>query len=257
MNTKTIYNKINKYLESGNLELIQEIKKELEIDIITNGKVNRGIISTWKQFVKAVDPRNTFKQVFKSSSGNYVICNGFYAIDYGTSTDYIPKELHPYIECVEHDPINIDYDKLKLNEAEGIQEYTIRIEDLEKMHNFNKIHDERIPYKVHNKYINADLLLEILTFMNIKKVESIPVYMSESPLAPMEIRLNNINSILLPIRVEGERSERIEEVLKELYGDPDTQKLDQEIEEDARLDQEHEEELASDYAVASNDYLPF
>lgn len=218
MNLNSMYNKLEKFKNNRDFEIIDEIMKELEIEIITNGKTNRGIMSAWKRFLKDTELRPVFHQIYKSKSENYIACNGYFMIDYGKDINNIPKELHAYIQKGEYEVPNIDYENIKLNEAEGIKEYEIKIEDLEKLHKYNKINKKKIPYRIENKYINGDYLLDILSLMGLGKINKITIRMTDQDIAPLEIVTENIKSILLPINIRNnnEGKENIDNILKEL-----------------------------------------
>ena len=196
--------------------------KEIETEILTNGKVNKGLMSTWKRFLKDTENRAVFNQIYKSQNGNYVACNGYFMIDYGIDKNNVPKELQAYIETLKgnYEVPNIDFEHVKLNEAEGIKEYEIDLELVEKLSKWNKLnkrknYGDRIPYRIENKYINGDYLLDILTLMGLNKNKKITVRMSESSIAPLEIITENIKSILLPINAR-DRKEIYDNKLKEI-----------------------------------------
>lgn len=222
MNLNSMYSKLEKFKISRDFSIIDEVMKEIETEILTNGKVNKGLMSTWKRFLKDTEIRPTFNQVYMSQADNYVVCNGYYLIDYGTDKNNVPKELQAYINTKEYEKPTIDFEHVKLNEAEGIKEYEINIEEVEKLSKWNKLNNkknygDRIPYRIENKYINGDFLLDILSFMGLNKNKKITVKMTDSNIAPLEIITENIKSILLPINV-GDRKEKYDEKLKEILG---------------------------------------
>jgi len=222
MNLNSIYSKLEKFKNSRDFNIIDEIMKEIETEILTNGKVNKGLMSTWKRFLKDTEIRPTFNQVYMSQADNYVICNGYYLVDYGTDKNNVPKELQAYINTKEYEKPTIDFEHTKLNEAEGIKEYEIDLENVEKLSKWNKLnkkknYGDKIPYRIENKYINGDFLLDILSFMGLNKNKKITVKMTDSNIAPLEIITENIKSILLPINA-GDRKETYDNKLKEILG---------------------------------------
>ena len=217
MNLNSMYNKLEKFKNSRDFNIIDEVMKEIETEILTNGKVNKGLMSTWKRFLKDTENRPTFNQVYMSQAGNYVACNGYFAIDYGTDKNNVPKELQAYINIKKYEKPTIDFEHVKLNEAENIKEYEINIEEVEKLHKYNKLNGKKIPYRIMNKYINGDYLLDILSLMQLNKEKKITVRMTDSDIAPLEIITENIKSILLPINVR-DRKEKYDEKLKEVLG---------------------------------------
>ena len=220
MNLNSVYNKLEKLKNTRDFSVIDELMKEIETEIITNGKTDKGITNAWKRFLKDTEIRAVFHQVFKSQAGNYVACNGYFAIDYGTDKNNVPRELQAYIETLEGDykVPNIDYEHIKLNESEGIKEYEINVADVEKLHKWNKLNKKQIPFRVQNKYINGDYLLDILSLMGLRKNNKITVRMTDSNIAPMEILTDNIKSILLPININSTTSgkEYTDKILNEL-----------------------------------------
>lgn len=222
MNLNSMYSKLEKFKNSRDFNIIDEIMKEIETEILTNGKVNKGLMSTWKRFLKDTEIRSTFNQVYMSQANNYVVCNGFYLIDYGTDKNNVPKELQAYINTKEYEKPTIDFEHVKLNEAEGIKEYEINIEEVEKLSKWNKLnkkknYGDRIPFRIENKYINGDFLLDILSFMGLNKNKKITVRMTDKDIAPLEIIAKNIKSMLLPINAR-DRKEIYDNKLKEILG---------------------------------------
>lgn len=203
MNLERIYDKLGTYLVNGDVEIVKNVMREIETEIITNGKVNKGIKSAFKRLLKVNDYREGFKQVYTTLDGFYAICNGYFLVDFGKDKNNVPKELQAYINIAEISSQTIDFEHLKLNESENIKEYTINVTDLEKIHKYNKINTEDfIPYRIENKYINADYLLDIITFMGMQKSKTITIRMTDNPYAPLEIINNEIKAILLPIKVD-------------------------------------------------------
>lgn len=222
MNLNSMYSKLEKFKNNRDFNIIDEVMKEIETEILTNGKVNKGLMSTWKRFLKDTEIRPTFNQVYMSQADNYVVCNGYYLIDYGTDKNNVPKELQAYINTKEYEKPTIDFEHTKLNEAEGIKEYEINIEEVEKLSKWNKLNNkknygDRIPYRIENKYINGDFLLDILSFMGLNKNKKITVRITESAIAPLEIVTENIKSMLLPINAR-DRKEIYDNKLKEILG---------------------------------------
>jgi len=224
MNLNSMYSKLEKFKNSRDFNIIDEVMKDIETEILTNGKVNKGLMSTWKRFLKDTEHRPVFNQIYKSPNGNYVACNGYFMIDYGIDKNNVPKELQAYIETLKgnYEVPNIDFEHVKLNEAEDIKEYEINVEEVEKLSKWNKLnkkknYGDRIPYRIENKYINGDYLLDILTLMGLNKNKKIKVRMTDSNIAPLEIVTENIKSMLLPINA-SDRKEIYDNKLKEILG---------------------------------------
>jgi len=222
MNLNSMYSKLEKFLKTGEVKLVTEVMKEIETEILTNGKVNKGLMSTWKRFLKDTENKPTFNQVYISQANNYVVCNGYYLVDYGINKNNVPKELQAYINTKKYEKTTTDFEHVKLNEAECIKEYEVNIEEVEKLSKWNKLnkkknYGDRIPYRIKNKYINSDFLLDILSFMGLNKNKKITVRMTEKDIAPLEIITENIKSILLPINAR-DRKEIYDNKLKEILG---------------------------------------
>lgn len=208
MNLEKIYNDLGSYLVKDDIEIIRNVMREIETEIITNGKVNKGIKSAFKRLLKVNDYREGFQQVYTTLDGFYVICNGYFLVDFGKDKNNVPKELQAYINIAEISSKTIDFEHVKLNESENIKEYTINVTDLEKIHKYNKINTEDlIPYRIENKYINADYLLDVITFMGMQKSKTITIRMTDNPIAPLEIINGETKSMLLPIRVTDDLKE--------------------------------------------------
>ena len=217
MNLKSLYNKLEKIrVHPEDKETFTNILAEIQTEIITNGKINKGIISNYKKFIKANgNYRPRFNQVFKSKKNNYCICNGYGLIDYGTDANNVPKELVSYIDLIKDcERPDIDYVSLK-NYSEEMKEYTIKIADLIKISNYNKtIKNNLLPYNFDNILINADYLLQLLSLAEYK-ADTVTVKYDDKK-KPLNIELENCNILLLPIFADNnyeEFKEKCKEIL--------------------------------------------
>lgn len=202
MNLELLYNKIKK-LETTNKIEKEEILKELEIEILTGGKVNKGIISIMKRIQKENVNRPVFQGLYKTIKGNYCICNGRILIDYGKNKDNIPKELLPYIN-EENQGTTIDYEYVYNNYAD--KEVKINFKNVEKLSKYNKLHKENpVDLPVENILVNPDLILDLVKLSGIKEIENIKFFISNNVKDPINIKFNeNIKGIILPIFIEEE-----------------------------------------------------
>lgn len=205
MNIEKMYKKL-KNLENivgENNQDLQDILRELEIEKITNGKVNKSIMSAFNRLVKANEFRVLFQQVFKSETDNYCLCNGYFLIDYGKNIENVPKELKAYINIKNADTVSFDYEKLKNTNAD-LKVEKIKIADIEKIYKYNKITKKQICYVIDNKLFNAEYLLDIAKLSG-QKVDEIVIENDLEDKTPINIIFeNNIKAILLPIRRENE-----------------------------------------------------
>lgn len=217
MNLKSLYNKLEKIrVHTEDKETFANILAEIQSEIITNGKINKGIISNYKKFIKPnTEARPIFNQVYKSKKNSYCICNGHGLIDYGTDLNNVPKELISYIDLMkDYERPNFDYVSLK-NNIEELKEYKIKISDLIKVSNYNKIiKNNLLPYNFDNMFINADYLLQLLSLAEYKS-DTVTVLYSNNK-SPLHIELENCNILLLPISVNNnyeEFKEKCKEIL--------------------------------------------
>ena len=210
MNIEKIYKKL-KNLENvvgkDNQDL-QDIIKELEIEKLTNGKVNKSIMSTFNRLIKTNEARPLFQQIFKSANNNnYVLTNGYFLIDYGKDTNNIPKELNPYIEIKEGTKPEFNYEKLK-NKNTDLKTEKIKIADMEKIYKYKKLTKEQIFYVIDNKLFNVEYLLDIAKLSG-QKVDEIVIENDLEDNTPINIIFeNNIRAILLPVKRDLEYFEK-------------------------------------------------
>lgn len=81
MNNKNIYDKIVKILNNEDKEpmvTLENIRKELEQEIITAGKINNSIKQAWNRLLKENKSRTKFNNVLRNGNNNYTIINGYF-----------------------------------------------------------------------------------------------------------------------------------------------------------------------------------
>lgn len=217
MNLENLYNKLGNFLVKKDFEIIKDAMRDIETEIITNGKVNKGIKSAFKRVLKQNDFRDGLKQVYTTKDSFYALTNGYFLVDYGKDKNNVPKELQSYINIVDCPKTTLDFEHTKLNESEGIKTCFVNLEHLEKLHKYNKINSEDlIPYRIENKYLNPTYFLDVLTLMGIKNTKSVFIRMTENAFAPIEIVSNETKAILLPIRVTDDIKEHYDTKFEEI-----------------------------------------
>lgn len=208
MNLENLYDKLGTFLVNHDIEIIKNAMHDIETEIITNGKVNKGIKSAFKRLLKQNDFREGIRQVYSTQDGFYALTNGYFLVDYGKDRNHVPKELHTYIDIVDCPKSTLDYEHTKLNESENIKTCVVNVEHLEKLHKYNKINfEDLIPYKIENTYVNPTYFLDVLTLMGLKNIKTVSIRKSESAISPIEIVWDETKAILLPIRVDDKEKE--------------------------------------------------
>lgn len=206
MNSKELYNKIVKIIEGDKNapQLLEEIKKELETDILTGGKINNNIKQAFKRLQKENEIRPRFQNVLRTAEETYTITNGFFLITY--TSEQLPTELRAYIESKDSDTTELYYNKLKNTDETSV--LSLNYEALKKMYKYNKLNKLRNIFTLQNGYtFNLQYFMDIMAFLNYKDISQMKISISEKLIAPMNIETPNGNAILLPIRMEAENIE--------------------------------------------------
>lgn len=221
MNIEKIYNDL-KEIKTYNGEeqnKLEKILKELQVEIITNGKVNKGILSTAKKIFKEMVHRPIFEQVFNSQSGNYCICNGYALIDYGKNKENVPKELYPYINInKDYEKPNFCYEVLK-NDSIKYKE-VLKIKDIEKVYKYNKTQntDNEVQYVLGNNNVlfRPSLMLDFIKLSGIKLNEIEVEYGEQKSPINLNFKDENIKAIVLPIFCKEEKAKENYAKFKEI-----------------------------------------
>lgn len=222
MNSEKILNVLNKLevKEESKIDL-ENLKRELQADILTNGKIKNSILATFKKYVKQnqKDGRPVFDHIFKSRNGNYAFTNGYFLLDWGNNEENIPVELKAYTNDEKTDH-NFDFDTLedKITDKEA----KINIEEIEKIVKYNKFRCKEIYVGADKQpllasldnetYFNPQFLLDIIKITNSKEGEINVKYRTN--ISPICFETNNVKCILLPVRlttdehVKSQREER-------------------------------------------------
>ena len=206
MNNKELYNKIVKILNGEDSEYkntLETIKKELETEILTSGKINNSIKQAFKRLQKEVDYRTKFKNVLRNGNGLYSITNGFFLVTY--TEKQLPNELKPYINPNEKE-IDDGFYYEKLKATGNLNLLSLDYEAIKTMYKYNKLNKERNIFTLQNGYtFNIQYFMDILTFLNCKNLTNVKIEIGEHTHAPMNIITENGNAILLPIRMTPEK----------------------------------------------------
>ena len=200
MNLEKLYKKINDLaVKEVSIELKQEILKEIQVELITNGKVNTGIKKAFNNFVKNSQNRPLFQKIHKTTQGTYGLCDGYKLIEWKDYSN-IPKQLLPEVSENADGKYSLLYDNIK--NKDNLEKATIKIEDLKKVINFQKTQnkeEEPQVYIINDKvWVNPNYLLDVITLAEYKEKEITVEYSRE--IAPINIELNNCNILVLPVR---------------------------------------------------------
>lgn len=209
MDSKILYNKIEKILNGKDenfRETLETIKKELETEIITAGKVNNSIKQAFKRLLKQNELRPKFQNVLRNGDNKYTITNSYFLITY--TGEKLPKELKAYINPNEKE-IDEGFQFEKLRNMDGeISKVSINYDFLLKVHKYNKLHKLDDMYTLQNGFtFNIQYFLDILALLGQKDLKNIEIEMSEHTHHPMNIISENGKAILLPIRMEEDKIE--------------------------------------------------
>ena len=213
MDIKNIYDKIVKIIEGDEKQsqLLEEIKKELEIEILLNWKkANKWIKAAFKRLQKENDYREAFKSVLICNDETFSITNGYFLVNY--KKEQLPKELEPYINY-KAEKSNFTYDYF-LNTGTERELVSLNYDFLMKYNKHLKLNKLRSMYVFENDFsFNIDYLIDILTFLGYKDMKNIKMLVPKTDRkSPLLIESENGNAILLPI-YNADRN-KTEEALK-------------------------------------------
>lgn len=206
MNTQKIYNKITKILngEEGEIKkTLEDIKKELEVEIITSGRVNVNKMQAFKRLQKENEFRPRFKNVLINNNNNFTITNGYYLITY--KGKQLPKELEPYKDT-ENDGqyLNFNFEKFQNTNKKGV--LSLNFDAIIKIYKYNKLNKKKNIFTLENGFtFNIQYFLDILCLLDCKSLEKVTLEISENIFEPMNIITENGKAVLLPIKVTDEQ----------------------------------------------------
>lgn len=210
MNNKNLYDKLEKILngkDENYRETLEKIKKELETEIITGGKINNSIKQAFKRLQNQNSIRTKFQNVLRNGDNKYTITNGCFLITY--TGEKLPKELKAYINPNEKE-IDKGFQFEKLRNMDGeISKISIDYDFLLKMHKYNKLNKLNDMFTLQNGFtFNIQYFLDILALLGQKDLRNVELEMSEHTRHPMNIISENGKAILLPIGMENEDVEK-------------------------------------------------
>lgn len=206
MDKKVIYNKLTKIINGEDKEImntLKEIKKELEIEIISsNNKINNSIRQAFKRLQKENELCPKFQNVLRNGNNNFTITNGYFMITY--TDKQLPQELLPYINENEKDiDEGLQFDKLK--NKEDVELISLNFDLIKKVYKYNKLNKKSNIFTLQNGLtFNLQYFMDIITFLNYKDISQIRIEVSQNTCHPLNIITENGNALLLPIRTPEE-----------------------------------------------------
>ena len=209
MNNKNLYDKIVKILNREDkepMETLEKIRKELETEIITGGKINNSIKQAFKRLINQNELRPKFQNVLRNGENNYTITNAYYLITY--AGEQLPQELKAYINPNEKEiDDGFQFEKLKNMDGE-ISKVSINYDFLLKVHKYNKLHKLDDMFTLQNGFtFNIQYFLDILALLREKDLKNVELEVSDKTIHPMNILSENGKAILLPIRMDEDKIE--------------------------------------------------
>ena len=213
MNSKILYNKITKILKGEDKnyrETLENIKKELETEIITGGKINNSIKQAFTRIQNQNSIGTKFKNVLRNGDNKYTITNSYFLITY--TGEKLPKELKAYINPNEKEiDEGFQFDKLRNNDGE-ISNVSINYDFLLKVYKYNKLNKLHDMFTLQNGFtFNIQYFLDILALLGQKDLKNVILEVSEKTKHPMNIISENGKAILLPIQMD---EYQVDELLK-------------------------------------------
>lgn len=216
MNSEKILNILEKIeVKENSKKEFEDLKRELQADILTNGKVNKGLLSTFKKYVKENEKagREKFMKIYKTKNGHYCFTNGYFLIDFGTDINNINKNIRSYVDENIIADSSLDFENLSDKFATKIKE--LNIIDLEKNVKYNKIRQKELkernilplPFQIDETFVNANFFVDILKIIN-KKIDKITVNYN-TDISPIQFQIENISILILPIKLNAENLETV------------------------------------------------
>lgn len=209
MNNKNLYDKIVKILNREDkepMETLEKIRKELETEIITGGKINNSIKQAFKRLINQNELRPKFQNVLRNGDDKYTITNSYFLITY--TGEKLPKELKAYINPNEKEiDDGFQFEKLKNDDGE-ISKVSINYDFLLKVHKYNKLNKLDDMFTLQNGFtFNIQYFLDILALLREKDLKNVELEVSDKTIHPMNILSENGKAILLPIRMDEDKIE--------------------------------------------------
>lgn len=207
MNLEKIYNELrNLHIMEEEQEQYNNILKEIKTEILCNGKIRTGIISSFKKATNMNKVWNKYKEnILKNKDGHYICSNGYFIIEWNNFED-IPKELQSYVN-EKTAPVDLCFNNLTAGLAN--KKSTMNIKKVKEIYKVNKLHekeDKVLLLNFNNILLDTNLIILILGILNIDKENEIEVIYDKTQLnSPVRIITENYKVMLLPIRHEEKR----------------------------------------------------
>jgi D-Tyr-tRNAtyr deacylase len=217
MNLEKIYNELEKlHIMESEKEQYNDILKEIKTEILCNGKIKTGIISSFKKATNMNKNWNKYKEnILRNKDGHYVCSNGYFAIEWNNFED-IPKELQSYVN-EEIEPVDLIFDKLTGGLENTSKE--IDIKKVKQIYKLNKLHkkdNKALLLNFNDVLLDTNLIILILGILGKDKEEKISMIYDKTQLnAPIRIVTENYRVMLLPIRYSEERIKQNSELENE------------------------------------------
>lgn len=213
MELKKMYNNLDKILNGQDKEpmlTIEKIKKEIESEILSDGKINVNMNQAFKRLLNDNKIRPAFQSVLNNDNKYFTITNGCYLVTY--TSEQLPEQLKAY-KSKEVNKYNINFEQCRnTNELVNL---ALNFEALKKIHKYNKLHKNTDLFLTDDGFaFNIQYFLDILALLNYKNISSdiILEYYPKNRYTPMNIKSKNGNAILLPVRLDN--AEKIQELLE-------------------------------------------
>lgn len=217
MTNKQFYNKIKKILDGQDkspMITLEQIKKELEVEIVTNGKIDKNLLQAFKRIQKEMENRDRFQKVLVNENGLYTITNSFYLVTY--NENQLPCELIPFIDNTnDHTYADFNFNHWQDDKKRNL--LSLNMDALKKVYNYNKLHKEENIFILDNGFtFNLQYFFDILALMEVKGLVEVTLQISDDIHAPMYILGKNANALLLPLRVTQEQIEARKSIQKKI-----------------------------------------
>ena len=189
----------------------------MQVDILTNGKINKGLLSTFKKYVKENEKakREKFMKIYKTKSGHYCFTNGYFLIDFGTDINNINKNIKSYVDENIMTDSSLDFENLSDKFATKIRE--LKFIDLEKNMKYNEIRQKELelkeknilplPFQIDETFVNASFFVDVLKIID-KKVDKITVNY-HTDISPVQFQIDDISILILPIKLNSKNLETV------------------------------------------------
>ena len=216
MNSEKILNILEKIEVKENSKTeFEDLKRELQADILTGGKINKGLLATFKKYVKENEKagKEKFMKIYKTKNGHYCVTNGYFLIDFGTDINNINKNIRSYVDENIMADSSLDFENLSDKFATKIKE--LNIIDLEKNMKYNEIRQKELkeknilplPFQIDETFVNASFFINVLKIID-KKVDKITVNYNTA-ISPIQFKIDDISILILPIRLNSENLETV------------------------------------------------